>query len=103
MTSLRFFLVPGKQRNPPRNEGASFDLLWRIGFDDDNCVFYAMPKEFGSQICDRHGIYAVSRALRHSDVGTTALDYLDKSSRATTCLGAALLSMSAERRVGRSQ
>src|SRR6202035_3827420 len=30
------------------------------------------------------------RALRHSDVGTTALHYLDKRSRATTGLGALL-------------
>jgi len=59
---------------------------------------HALRKEFGSQICDRHGIYAASRALRHSDVGTTALHYLDKRSRATTGLGA-LLSTSAENSV----
>jgi len=59
---------------------------------------HTLRKEFGSQICDRHGIYAASRALRHSDVGTTALHYLDKRSRATTGLGA-LLSTSAENSV----
>ena len=62
-----------------------------------NCPLHALRKEFGSQICDKHGIYAASRALRHSDVGTTALHYLDKRSRATTGLGA-LLSTSAESR-----
>jgi integrase len=59
------------------------------------CPLHALRKEFGSQICEKHGIYAASRALRHSDVGTTALHYLDKRSRATTGLGA-LLSASAQ-------
>jgi integrase len=59
------------------------------------CPLRALRKEFGSQICEKHGIYAASRALRHSDVGTTALHYLDKRSRATTGLGA-LLSASAQ-------
>jgi hypothetical protein len=64
---------------------------------DGKCPLHALRKEFGSQICDKHGIFAASRALRHSDVGTTALHYLDKRSRATTGLGA-LLSTSAESR-----
>ena len=59
---------------------------------------HALRKEFGSQICDQHGIYAASRALCHSDVGTTALHYLDKRSRATTGLRA-LLSTTAENSV----
>ena len=58
---------------------------------DEGRPLHALRKEFGSQVCDRHGIYAASRALRHSDVGTTALHYLDKRSRATTGLGAQLL------------
>jgi integrase len=61
------------------------------------CSLHGLRKEFGSQICEKHGIYAASRALRHSDVGTTALHYLDKRSRATTGLGA-LLSTAAESR-----
>jgi integrase len=60
------------------------------------CPLHALRKEFGSQICDKHCVYPASRALRHSDVGTTALHYLDKRSRATTGLGA-LLSMSDSR------
>ncbi|MBV8277472.1 MAG: hypothetical protein JO170_19735 [Verrucomicrobia bacterium] len=58
---------------------------------------HALRKEFGSQICEKRGVYAASRALRHSVVGTTALHYLDKRSRATTGLGA-LLSTSSESR-----
>ncbi|MGA8655866.1 MAG: tyrosine-type recombinase/integrase [Chthoniobacterales bacterium] len=68
--------------------------LRRHGVDGERPL-HALRKEFGSQICDRHGIYAASRALRHSDVGTTALHYLDKRSRATTGL-AVLLSTYAE-------
>ena len=29
---------------------------------------HTLRKEFGSQICDREGIYAASRALRHTDI-----------------------------------
>ena len=67
------------------------------------CPLHALRKEFGSQICDRHGIYAASRALRHSDVGTTALHYLDKRSRTTTGLGVLLSTFRADRRGERSQ
>jgi integrase len=51
---------------------------------------HTLRKEFGSQVCDRHGIYAASRALRHGDIRTTASFYLDKRSVATTGLGALL-------------
>jgi hypothetical protein len=51
---------------------------------------HTLRKEFGSQICDRHGIYAASRALRHADIKVTAGFYLDKRSIATTGLGALL-------------
>jgi hypothetical protein len=67
------------------------------------CPLHALRKEFGSQICDRHGIYAASRALRHSDVGTTALHYLDKRSRTTTGLGVLLSTSSGDRHGERSQ
>ena len=53
---------------------------------------HTLRKEFGSQICDRHGIYAASRALRHADVSITSMHYLDKRSRATTGLGGLLAS-----------
>ena len=51
---------------------------------------HALRKEFGSQVCDRFGLYAASRALRHSDVAITSQHYLDKRSPATTGLGALL-------------
>jgi len=44
---------------------------------------------YGSQVCDRHGIYAASRAPRHASVAVTAAHYLDKKSRVTSGLGAA--------------
>jgi hypothetical protein len=44
---------------------------------------------YGSQVCDRHGIYAASRALRHASVAVTAAHYVDKKSKVTSGLGAA--------------
>ena len=49
----------------------------------------ARPR-LGSQVCDRHGIYAASRALRHASVAVTAGHYVDKKSKVTSGLGAAL-------------
>jgi integrase len=51
---------------------------------------HTLRKEYGSQICDRHGIFMASRSLRHSDVSVTAAHYVDKRSRATTGLGSLL-------------
>jgi integrase len=48
---------------------------------------HLLRKEFGSRICDRFGIYAASRALRHSDVAITAAHYVDKKSTITIGLG----------------
>ena len=48
---------------------------------------HLLRKEFGSRVCDRHGIYLASRSLRHSDVATTAAHYLDKKATATAGLG----------------
>jgi hypothetical protein len=44
----------------------------------------------GGQACDRHGIYAASRALRHASVAVTAAHYVDKKSKVTSGLGAVL-------------
>jgi len=41
------------------------------------------------EVCDRHGIYAASRAPGHGSVAVTAAHYLDKKSRVTRGLGAA--------------
>jgi integrase len=48
---------------------------------------HMLRKEYGSQVCARHGLYAASRALRHSDVRVTQQHYLDKRERATSGLG----------------
>ncbi len=51
---------------------------------------HTLRKEFGSQVCDRHGLFLASLALRHSDISITAQHYVDKRSRATPGLGALL-------------
>jgi integrase len=48
---------------------------------------HLLRKEYGSRVCDKHGIYAASRALRHADIAVTAAHYVDKRSRATPGLG----------------
>lgn len=53
---------------------------------------HELRKEFGSQICAKHGIYTASRMLRHADIATTARHYLDRKSRVTVGLGGLLAS-----------
>jgi len=48
---------------------------------------HVLRKEYGSRVCELHGIYAASRALRHTDIAVTAAHYVDKRSRATPGLG----------------
>jgi integrase len=48
---------------------------------------HELRKEFGSQLCSRHGIYAASRMLRHADIRVTAEHYLDQKERVTVGLG----------------
>jgi integrase len=55
----------------------------------DRKPLHTLRKEYGSQVCDRRGIYAASRALRHASVAVTAAHYLDKKSKVTSGLGAA--------------
>jgi hypothetical protein len=57
-----------------------------------NTPLHTLQKEFGSQICAKHGIYAASHALRHADIAITSQHYLDKRQRATVGLGALLVS-----------
>ena len=49
---------------------------------------HTLRKEFGSIICQRGGLYAASRALRHADIQITAEHYLDRKERVTVGLGA---------------
>jgi len=51
---------------------------------------HTLRKEYGSQVCAKHGIYAASHALRHADIAITSQHYLDKRQRATVGLGALL-------------
>ena len=48
---------------------------------------HTLRKEFGSQMCATHGIYAASHALRHGDITITSQHYLDKRKRSTPGLG----------------
>jgi integrase len=48
---------------------------------------HTLRKEFGSEICRVHGIYAASRLLRHADIGTTSEYYVDSRARITAGIG----------------
>ena len=48
---------------------------------------HSLRKEFGSQMCAKHGIYAASTALRHADIAITSQHYLDKKRRVTLEMG----------------
>lgn len=48
---------------------------------------HELRKEFGSLINERYGIYAASRALRHSQIAITVAHYADKKGRVTVGLG----------------
>jgi integrase len=54
---------------------------------DGNKPLHTLRKEYGSLITQAHGIYAASRALRHTDLRTTSEHYVDSRSRATPGLG----------------
>jgi len=56
-----------------------------------NKPLHTLRKEFGSQVCAKHGIYAASHALRHADIVITSQHYLDKKRRATFGMGHLLL------------
>jgi len=52
---------------------------------------HELRKELGALITQQHGIYAASRALRHSTVSTTAAHYADKKARSTVDIGGMIL------------
>jgi integrase len=52
-----------------------------------NQPLHTLRKEYGSQVCAQHGIYAASRALRHADIAITSQHYLDKRQPAMVGLG----------------
>jgi integrase len=59
---------------------------------------HELRKEFGSQLCEKHGIYAASRMLRHADIAITSQHYTDRPRQATSGLGA-LLAAVADKKV----
>jgi integrase len=48
---------------------------------------HTLRKEYGSLVCQKFGLYAASRALRHRNIQTTTAYYLDMKARATAGLG----------------
>jgi hypothetical protein len=44
---------------------------------------HVLRKEYGSQLCQAHGIYAASRGLRHSSIAISAAFYTDAKARVT--------------------
>jgi hypothetical protein len=52
-----------------------------------NNPLHTLRKEFGSQICAKHGIYAASHALRHGDIAITSQHYLDQKRPVTVGMG----------------
>ena len=52
-----------------------------------NTPLHTLRKEYGSQICAKHGIYAASHGLRHADIAITSQHYLDRKRRATLGMG----------------
>lgn len=48
---------------------------------------HELRKEFGSLVNQKFGIYAASRALRHSDISTSTRHYVGKKERTTVGLG----------------
>jgi integrase len=68
------------------NFGKLFEWLRENGVKS-RTPLHTLRKEFGSQICDREGIYAASRALRHADITITSQHYVDKKKRVVSGLG----------------
>jgi len=70
-------------------------ITWLRGYQQDGKQplqkvqkpIHELRKELGALITQEHGIYAASRALRHSNVGTTAAYYADKKARTTIAIG----------------
>jgi integrase len=56
-----------------------------------NKPIHELRKELGALMASKHGIYAASHLLRHSDISTTARHYADQKHRVTAGLGNLLL------------
>jgi integrase len=90
------FVVTSQRPPRPNSELAyyrceqHFDFLneWLRGKGiDANKPIHELRKELGALVVSKHGIYAASRVLRHSDIGTTARHYADQKHRISVGLG----------------
>jgi len=69
-------------------EHFAFLIAWLRKHGIDNAKpLHTLRKEFGSQLCAAHGIYAASRGLRHADIAITSSYYTDSKARAVVGLG----------------
>jgi integrase len=66
-----------------------YDWLKKKGISDQKPL-HTLRKEAGTLIYERFGIYAASRALRHSDIRITTQFYADHKERVSTGLGSLL-------------
>jgi integrase len=57
-----------------------------------NEPLHFLRKLYGSLICDKHGIHAASRALRHADIAVTTRHYTSRTENVLPGLGGALAS-----------
>ncbi len=94
------FVVAGEGRPRPNSELAHyrcqehFDILagWlRKQGITANKPIHELRKELGALIVSKHGIYAASHMLRHSDISTTARHYADQKHRVSAGIGNLLL------------
>ena len=65
------------------------DWLKANGVDASKPI-HTLRKEFGKRITERHGIFAASRMLRHSNIAITAAHYADDQRHLTPGLGSVL-------------
>lgn len=80
---------PGASYSYTRAEsafGALYSWLKAKGVKETKPL-HTLRKEFGSIICQKAGLYAASRLLRHADIAVTASYYLDKKERVTVGIG----------------
>ena len=58
------------------------------------CPLHTLRKEAGSLVCQKAGLFAASRFLRHADIAVTAQHYTAQKERVTVGLGALLAARS---------
>jgi len=92
------FVIESKREPRPEREyyyraDKSFHTLYewlKTKGVSDQKPLHTLRKEAGTLIYERFGIYAASRALRHSDIRITTQFYADQKERVSTGLGSLL-------------